>query len=547
MKERALRAILVLIGCLLLAVAASWPLAPQISEVTTSGRADGDLGYTLFAQWWSWQALTGAGSFFDCPLVYFPMGQNLAGSVWNLVVLFATAPFHEFTDPITAYNLSILAIATANAAAFFILGQRLGGTPAGVLAAVLVSGMPYAWFELFEGRPEQGFLAPAALYALALIRLREGHARAVLWVGLSMAWVAACYWFMAPLLAVGLLPVLGRSLTTRSTWTSLGKAAGVCMVGCAPFLALILPSILGKGGTRSLVDTGNASFMRMSNRVNPIEVLLPLGEIGFLQHSIPIAATVGLVLAARHPAARLWIAAAILSILLATGIPLAALDLLPGFDRFWWPYRALGVVAVAMAGALATWLGSLPRRQQFAGLLALGLPLVLQGRSLVLGAVQHGDPNLPTSPLDPSARGFWFDRNLPDWVQQPHESGAVLVFPFPSVQNHAHRFRPYHGLPTAMGDGVGEPLIRPESFNALLSQNRFLAAWAAGQEPPQDAAALDRIREMGFRWILWVLPDPKAHPEHSARWRGEAHQLEPLLGVPNVQEDTLLVWDLDLR
>jgi hypothetical protein len=547
MKERSLQAIALLAGCLLLAVAASWPLAPHISEVTTSGRADGDLGYTLFAQWWSWQALTGAGSFFDCPLVYFPAGQNLAGSVWNLVVLFATAPFHGFADPITAYNLSILALATANAAAFFFLGQRLGGTPAGVLAAVVVSGLPYSWFELYEGRPEQGFLAPAALYGLALIRLQEGRPRAILMVGLSMAWVASCYWFMAPLLAVGLLPVLGRSLTTRDTWISLGKATGVCLAACAPFLALILPSILGTGGTRSLVDSGNASFMRMSNRVNPLEILVPFGEVGFLQHSIPIAATVGLLLAARHPAARVWVAAVALSILLATGIPMAALDLLPGFDRFWWPYRALGVVTVALAGALATWLGSLPRRQQLAGVLVLGLPLLLHGRFLTLSAVQHGDPNLPTSPLDPTAQGFWFDRNLPDWVQEPQEAGAVLVFPFPSVQNHAHRFRPFHGLPTAMGDGVGEPLIRPQSFNARISENRFLAAWAKGQEPPLDEAALEQVRTMGFRWILWVLPNPATHPEESARWRGEAHRLEPLLGQPEVQENTLLVWDLNER
>jgi len=48
-----------------------------------------------------------------------------------------------------------------------------------------------------------------------------------------------------------------------------------------------------------------------------------------------------------------------------------------------------------------------------------------------------GDPNLPTSPLDPAAKGFWFDRNLPEWVQQSHEPGGVLVFPFPSGQRPA--------------------------------------------------------------------------------------------------------------
>ena len=559
------RPVIVIGGSLLLVIAASWPLLPMIDEIVTSGSADGDLGYTIFAQWWASKTLAGQGAFNACPLVYFPEGQDLTGSVWNLVVLFLTAPFHWVSDPITAYNFSILAITLVNTLAFAALGFRLGGRSGGVIAAVMAASMPFAWVELFDGRPEQGFMAPAALYAISLLRLREGQSGAIVWTGLSMAFAAACYWFMAPLLAVAMLPLLGSKLKEGATWMQLALSAIICLLACGPFLALIMPIILGEGGARSMFDPGNAMFMRITNSVNPIGALLSFTEDEYFQHCIPLAAVAGAIAALRHPPARCWVYTALAGLVLSLGpafllapldagspespphlpLPMAFLDILPGFERFWWPYRALTITCVGIAGALASWLGAKQGRQQRLLVVGIGLAILLHGRSLSMTAMETGNPNLPDSPLDPAPAEQFFAKELPTWVTTPHAQGGVLIFPLRDVQNYSHMLTPFHGLPTALGDGVGEPLIRPESFNDRIAKNPLLQSWSKSEEVPRSAMeGLDDLRASGFRWLLWILPDADRFPEERALWRSRAANLDPLLGQPDHEESTLVVWDL---
>jgi len=537
----------------------------MVDEIVTSGSADGDLGYTIFAQWWASKTLAGEGAFNACPLVYFPEGQDLTGSVWNLVVLFLTAPLHWLTDPITAYNLSILAISFVNTLVFAVLGFRLGGRSGGFIAAVMAASMPFAWVELFDGRPEQGFMAPAALYAFSLLKLKEGQSGAVVWTGLSMAFAAVCYWFMAPMLAFAMLPLLGSKLKEGAIWMQLALAAMICLIACGPFLALIMPIVLGEGGARSMFDPGNAMFMRITNSVNPIGALLSFTEDEYFQHCIPLAAVAGAVAAFRHAPARPWIFTAIAGLVLSLGpafllapldagspaapphlpLPLALLDILPGFERFWWPYRALTITSVGIAGALASWLGAQTGRRQIWMVAGFGLAILFHGRSLSLAALEMGNPNLPDSPLDPGPAESFYERDLPTWVTTPHAQGGVLIFPLRDVQNYSHMLTPFHGLPTALGDGVGEPLIRPESFNDRISKNALLKAWSESKEVPDSAReGLDDLRASGFRWLLWILPDEERFPEERALWRSRAANLDPLLGQPDHEESTLVVWDL---
>ena len=159
--------------------------------------------------------------------------------------------------------------------------------------------------------------------------------------------------------------------------------------------------------------------------------------------------------------------------------------------------------------------------------------------------VERTDPNLPESYFDPVPLGQFYQRDLPEWIHSPPEEGAILPFPFLSLTNYAHLHQPYHQLPTALGDGVGEQLIRPSAFNAWVNENPFLEAWIRGGEIPEDTANIDSLKDIGYRWILWHLPSKDKYPETWERWKSDTGKLTAIVGQPVHEEERLVVWDLE--
>jgi hypothetical protein len=543
-------------GCGAGAAAVSWPLLPQASEVLTSGRVTSDLGYAVFAQWWMGESLAGRGSFFDCPFMYFPDGQNLAASVWNLVALAVTAPMHWVAEPVTAWNLSILLIATLNGVAAYGLGQRISGRMGGIAAAAVVLCSPWMWMELFEGRIEQGLIAPLALYLWALLNLRDRRPRAWLAAGAAMGLVGATYWFMAILAGVALLPVLGRRITERAVWVDLLKAAGVSALVALPFFLIVAPFALSPEFASVAGDARRTFDMRVAHSVTPLRALF--AHFGPASSSFPFAIAACLVWGARLPRAWPLIGALIAALVLAAGpvltwdgvpvfaiaglvpMPMWGLDLIPGFGRFIYPARAMAVAIVAAAGVAAVVAGTLgsTRSRAVAGVALVAL--LIEGHALVLQSAQETDPQLPTSTFDPPRQSAFFAHQVPDWMRLvPPDSGAMLSFPLSEANGWAPLFVPLHRRPLVSGDGSSEFGLRPAGFQQRLASNRLLGAWASGGVLSQDMAAdVDELRAAGIEWIVQfrtpVDPDAQVLTE----------SLASVFGPPAHSETRLTVWRL---
>ncbi len=557
MKRTARAASVVTLGSLAGATAISWPLLPRAGEILTSGRASSDLGYAIFAQWWMGESLAGNGSFFNCPLVYFPDGQNLAGSVWNVLALALTGPMHWLAEPVAAWNLSLLLLATINSAVAFGLGHRLGGRTGGIASAAVVLCCPWMWMELFEGRIEQGLIAPLILYFWALLNLKERHPRAWIAAGVSMGLVGATYWFMALLSAVATLPVLGRQLLRRAVWLDLLKAAGLSAVVAAPFFALVATQVWSPEFASVATDARRTFDMRVTNSVSPLHALI--AHVGPAHQAIPLVALAGVLASLLSRAAWPLLGTLVGALILAAGpvltvdavpvfmgdglipLPMWAMDAFPGFGRFIWPYRALAIAVVATAGIAAVVFSRLcaSRRGQIVGALAIVL-LFAEGRGLLLEAVADTDAQLPHSPLDPPRDGAYYAHRVPDWMMRiPADSGAMLTFPLSETNGWAPLFIPFHGHALASGDGSSEFGLQPTRFRERVEQLPLLQAWVQGEAmTPQMTADATQLAQLGFSWVVQFhgTDDPEADQL--------SRSIRQVLDAPVHTETGLTVWAL---
>jgi hypothetical protein len=552
----------ILLGILLGVLFMSWPLVSQLGEVLTSARADGDLGYTLSAHSWAGDIWSGSATFPFNEKVYFPAGQNMAGSVWNFVVLLGSAWPHLFASPLSAYQIGLLWLMLLNGLAAALLGHRLGGKWGAWGAACAILAFPYPWLEAFEGRLEQSFLAPILLVFWAAIDLKSNRETNGRLLGALMALVGACYWYHAPIAAIGLLVFFGKELRQKHLQKQLGESLLFCGLFVLPFLLLIGPALNGGAYDNAIQDAQHVLFTRVGNSVNPWEVFS--GELGaaHLGRCLPIGMILGLVLAWRvHPQTRLWIGLIATGLVFAMGpafsmdtapslvggrlipLPFAVLDWLPGMSRFWWPYRFLSLVGVGAAAGLALLFSRLPSNRRAHLALALSAVLFMEGRFLVSKATKAGDTTIPASVWDPAPQGRFFTFKLPEWMKNPPESGAILEFPMAEAANAAPLYAPFHKLPTAHGDGVREAHIRPPSFQPTIQSNRLFSSWAENLLPDVDPQSVDAMVELGFRYIL-VHKTPEADSAIAERTKGIVRRLEAGLGKASHTEDALIVFDL---
>lgn len=562
LRSVSLAAASLLLGALL-SVALSWPLLPQAGEVLTAGRVGGDLPESVLAQWYLAGALAGDFPWGTWTLTYHPDGSFFLGTLWNVVVLLLCAPLHWVAEPITAYNLSILWLMTLNAAAGALLGQALGGRPGAVLGLVLPLVCGFGWNELFEGHPEQGLVAPAFLVAWGMARLRAGAPRAWLPLGLGMGASGAVYWYLPVLLAVGCLPLLGRTLLRRATWSQLARGALLSVLVAAPFAALALPGLTDGRISRGVANAEHVRFMQLHNAASLRQVLAwPL--VGAGSASLPILGVLALVASAlRWRAVRPWAAGVAWSLVLAAGpalvlgdqvgdpsarslpLPFALLQVLPLMDRLWWPERFVAVAVVLLLGGLAVAASQLPARWRLAASLGLALGLAYEGRWLVSSAAVRSARAVRASPLDPERRGFFYERWDFPWSPPEGVPGAVLNFPTEEGGKLGlyHLFE--HGRPILSGNGFTSSAAAPASFHARVASNPFLQAWLGepSSRPPR-AEDLEALAHEGVRWILWHLPDPTAHPDAHAEALRQSALVRRLAGEPDETFERLLVWSL---
>ena len=500
---------LVLLGVLWM----SWPLPLELGSVWTSARVEGDLAWSLVLHRWATDALTGTGSWTSDPRVWSPEGGSLATSAWNLVALGSTAWLGWGTSALMGWHRSMLFVGFLNGLGGAWLGHRLGGWRGAIVGATACACAPTAWFEMCEGRLEQGLIAPMAVW------LAEAHAllRAPrpLTAGLALGLVAGTDWFLGPVaVLVGVpLMLLGVSPTApRPRFSRVGAGLAGCVVLVILGLLPIAEAIWSGAGGAAVVDPVLGRTQRIASSISPLAQVVG----GHLPaHRIPLVALAWLPLAWRETGLRPWLAALGLASVLAAGplwtwnhqplmvsgmelsLPLRLLDVLPGFSRFWWPDRIVAVAGLVAAGGLCLAVSAPSRPRWLVGLVVV--LLAADGRYQLRNAIELGDPRIPVSALDPARMGGFY---APPAVPSSPGTAPALVGPWSQTANLLPLISLETGRPLLRGDGAADRRLWPASFTQRVDSSPLLTALSTGGVPTAEAAEqLDGLKVDTVYWL----------------------------------------------
>ena len=227
---------LVALSLYIIVAVISWPLGFD-HTLLPSSLLEGDIGYTVFIQWWTSEQLLHFESLSRNIHVQYPVGTDAIRYLFNLPVLILTIPFQwAFDHPIQAYNQSMLGIMVLNGLSAYHFGRRRGQRQ-GWLCAIAICTLPFPWHELGKGRLEQGFVAPIILWLDSIYTFKESGAWKT--AGFYLALITNCYWFYGPM-AFLLLPIIAPREMMQYRKQTL-YLLGLCTLLCLPQVAYIWP------------------------------------------------------------------------------------------------------------------------------------------------------------------------------------------------------------------------------------------------------------------------------------------------------------------
>ena len=542
MPQKKLEYLIAFIAAYSLAALLSWPLCWQGDQLLTSSIAEGDMGFTLFAQWWLAEALLEGSSLGWSNFVQYPEGSEILRQLWNLPVILLTAPLHFIFSPLMAYNQSILLIVALNGLAAYLLGRRWGIKQA-YLALVIMISLPYTWNELGKGRLEQGFLAPMLLWIWSLYHLRDSHQ---FWPsGLAMALVANCYWFYAPMAAI-LVPFILTKETIKHLPTLL-KAALLSILLSLPQIFYVSP-IIQQFQRQATFGDPEGIRIQMENAWWPVDSLSFLG--GGIEGKLPLVAILLLLISAQ----RKWIIAlSLFAFVMALGpilshqgnnltlfghsllLPHYYLDVIPIFMRFYWPYRWLSLLCCAIV--LAAVHCDLSKRN----ILIAASWFLIEGYLLLPVGF---NPTLNTAQSDPytfPAQGRYLSVAPSSFFTNIEQSDKAIL-PFPT-QNHSDRhvfWIPFHQHSIAtFPNNAGHSKVLDKL--AQEDHGGFYSAWLNGRSICQHSfqQSLPFLQAQGFGWIIWH----KATAENAIQSE-ELYCLQQKLGEPLHHDSQISVWQI---
>lgn len=452
----------------LVVVVASWPLALRVQTDLLEPLHLPDVQGGLFWPWAFARSLWAGEPLYFRPELQWPDGQSLRLIVWNHGVQLLIFPFFLSFSPITATNLAAMWLATLNGAAGAWAGHAATGRRWGALLGLCIAACaPYGLIEAGVGRPEQGLWAPLALYFGGLVRLWADpeDRRGALVCGLGVGLAGAVYWFYAIFLVTlmaAVLPVAAAAgALGRRRLGALALAGATSVAVALPFL---LPLLLARGDAAQMIASGISAGESVEVLQRRAVLLLPWGHLGpwsvageraWQAPLLVLPASLLAALVGRggvRLAGVMGVLAAIFAagpvLLGADGAPLEVgghmlalpqrwLNGLPGYGRFWWPYRWQGVMLGAACVAGPALAARLPRPAVWAVLLGAwsagesalmlrqggGLPISGPARVppifAQLGALEGVHPllQLPLGKLRNSRVGW-----IP-WHQQPIDGG----------------------------------------------------------------------------------------------------------------------------
>ncbi len=502
-------------------------------------------------RWVADQAWSG-GTLLHNEAYYLPVGDApwLAGNGSDALPYALLAAWLPWPASMTAWATLILVL---NGLAGYALSRALGASqPASLVGGAALLFLPYAAFELGCARFAQAPLYWMGFFLWAWLRLlhRPSWRRGVV-AGLLFGATAFGYWYYGlwMVLAGGVLFLFQRR------WRALPVFAGVALVTTLPPLAVFL------WGWSRIPGTLEGAYPHELALQSGLWPLFPLwgGTGPYLQLTLPLLVGILAALGARsrwsHPAVRGLVAVAGLFYLLAlgphllgpagadTGVPLlgwVAYAPLAVLRRFWWPYRHLAVLGLALAP-----------------LAALGADRALGGFGRGRWAVALGLCAL--LPVDLASRagltsvvGSWWEAPEAYTLLEHLPPGALLELPVALEVAQTQQSLSYqwiHGRPLVNGHAMWVRRVRPEAWDQWLDAQPPLAAIAARERGELRAPApisqeqVDALLDQGVRYVS---VNDEFFPGELTTLRDEHLQLlEDLLGEPVVDQDMLRVWDLD--
>jgi len=511
---------------------------------------------TWWFQWWIADAITEGRSLLSTDRLFFPWGKDLllhTGA--NILDPIAILPIRALFGRIAAWNALYIAIIVTNALVAGAWAIHLTRSRPAVVAAISLAVFhPFVLQELEQGRPTQALIAPL-IAALALgYEAMYGETtrpkRWAVWAGVALALMGWVYWYAACFGAMAMV-ALALSKPNRRRIECLAVAGVTSFVLAAPGIIPIaqalftgeipglLPTQAWMGGDFALSGS-DGEWIRLSTfHLN--------GDVGFEtingwdSHGIGLgfaSAIVMLGVGKRHWA---WLTVAVLSLVIAVGPFLSGhanpvyhlfLDFVPGWERLYWPARALVLTLPCGIAGVAIWIGNRSPRTAW---LTSGVLIAV----LLLEAFTRGP--LPLNRWDPEVP--------PGYACLAEAEGAMIVLPYgrdhePLLHQTVHR-RPLLG-----GMNARSSSLVPQEQRAFREENQWMKALllAARNPSPSESWAPEhkaQVAELGYRWVLArkdVLGKNASGPGQ-ARWiRYIRHRLSELAGPVVYEDDDFILY-----
>ena len=533
---------------LLAAIVVTWPAAAHLGDHLGAPVVSPDIQCSL---WWP-QAFADSVVHLRSPFqrteLAWPEGQDIRLIVWTFALQVAQLPLALTLDPIRTLNISLFGVLVANGICVGLAVRRLGGSTTGaVMAAAVAASAGFACAEGGDGRLEQAFFGPTALYLAALPAVRRGGGVAL--AGVSLAASGALYWFtayMLVVLSVGLALVWAALDRSLRPFLRLARIGAIALLVALPFLLPVISGMFdGLDFYRSVVDARGvpAELQAAESLRFPDSLFGALSDPAlmparrFSLFGVPLLL---LALARRElrPAAGLGLAALVFAFGPAsTGLdwrygqsplgwplPLALLDHLPGFERFWWPYRWLSL----SFGALFLALGVQATRRPVFGAIVAGL-LIVESAWLVRGG--HGGSRVPS-----------YEATVPEVFADIAALGGdrpVLQGPLGALPNGLIGYQVFFGQPTDGGHNWSFAEYRSAAWERRLMT---VPLWVALErvvrrlDPGPPPAVWTDAETGGYHYVAWY-----AGSRGSERRRAQ-QRLDRYLGPHFFEDERVMMW-----